>query len=275
MNDFSRQNGFPDFDFHTVDLHIDPPVEWNEIYQEVRPSGKVGKALGTRIWWATSYTGNSRCLKEFFVADPQQYGRSIPDPSWNYPLEFALTFNGLQRGLFEERALVYDGFVNGTLQQELLSMESLTQHLGFYSQFNAYSFEVEALITQFALHYGCYRLVPASRWGAIYLPNNEGYRNVVEMEHLTELTNPPVGGYLQIVDRLLEMMAAVHQLHSMLLPLRCYPPELVRDIEVARQLFVTRPFHYDLSPEQFLCRPGLQHRPPQIVLIDFNSSRMD
>ncbi|HAA58970.1 MAG TPA: hypothetical protein DCE42_29720, partial [Myxococcales bacterium] len=260
------------FSLEELDLHIDQASTWQELYQHVTASHITRPMLGTQIWWAQSHNNEERCLKEFFIADPQTYYRQLPSPRW-HELKQLSHLSGTQRGLSPQRAELYNRLVDGSLKEEIKE-QGPAQHFFFRNLFNVYSFEVEALITQFAMRYGCDRLVQTYGWGPLYLPQRPSYRYVIEMERLDELEAPAPGDYLNIVHRLIEMMAAVTQLHSMLVPLYAYPPEIVREMIHTPYVQLTRPFHYDLSPDQFMCRRGQQGAPDKVILIDFNASRM-
>lgn len=260
----------PPFHFHAVDLFRNEETHWQALFSRAIASEINRTALGTQIWWGTTHTGEQRCLKEFYLADPTTFSRSIPDPVWRKPPSQAVP-DGQTRGLMPRRASLFDQMQDGTLKEEVIRAGG--QHTDFRSQFNAYSFEVEALITQFARHYNCNQLVKTQYWGPLLLPNRGAPRYVIEMEKLSTLPLPSPMDNLAILHRLIEMMTAVTQLHSMLLPIRCYPPELISDLNIARMHPITRPFHYDLSPDQFMLRQETAHAPQQVVLLDFNASR--
>ncbi len=261
----------PDFHFHSIELHLDEEAYHQELYQHIQHTRHHNRRLGTRIWWGVTHRGESCCIKEFFRADPVQYRRRLPDPIWRKsppPIEHT----GRDRGLRGQRARSYDE--RTYVPMDTATLRAIGQDDLFRDHFNAYAFELDALITQFAQHYGYRQIVQAYRWGSVVMEEGLGHRGIVEMERLQPLPLPRVGDYLSIVHRVLEMMSAVTQLHAMAIPVRCYPPELVRDLELAQQHPITRSFHYDLSPDQFLLRPSSMHSPEQVVLIDFNSSRM-
>lgn len=260
----------PGFHFHTVDLYRAPAAHAQDLFQETIASDISRAALGTQIWWATTHTGEARCLKEFYLANPAHFGRTLPDPIWRSPAADRVP-TGAERGLAPTRAALFDRMQAGTLKQEVARAGG--HHSDFRSQFNAYSFEVESLITQFAQHYQCDQLVKTYYWGPLSLPSRRTPHYTIEMERLQPLPLPPIGDYLAIAHRLIQMMSATVQLHSMLIPIRSYPPELISDINIARRHPITRPFHYDLSPDQFMSRTLAPMEPEQVVLIDFNASR--
>lgn len=261
----------PEFAFHNVELHMDPLAYHHDLYTAIQRSPHGNRKLGTRIWWAADHQNATRCIKEFFRANATEYQRDIPDPVWRStppPLNPA----GIDRGLRGQRAQLYDARANVPLDTGAL--RAIGKDISFQEHFNAYSFELEALLLQFVRHYGYRQIVQSYRWGPMVLDESNGPRFAIEMERLGPLPPPAVGDYLSIVHRLLEMMSAVTQLHAMTIPVRCYPPELVRDLQQVRQSPITRSFHFDLSPDQFLLRDGNSMMPPEVVLIDFNSSRM-
>lgn len=263
-------HALPDFYFHGVDLHRDPSSQSEERYRKAFTDKHNRPALGTQIWRATTHSGQSVCLKEFYVAEPEHFHREIPDPIWNHA-DSARVPKGKERGLAEHRAQLFDKMQSAAYKREVEKKGN--DHQDFRSQYNAYSFEIEALITQFAQYYGCSHLVQANFWGPLQLPGREAPRYSIEMEELTELKLPSPGDKLQITHCWIDMMLATTQLHSMLIPIRCYPPELIPDLDVARRHPITRPFHYDLSIDQFLWRTSSKDEPPEVVLIDFNASR--
>jgi hypothetical protein len=227
--------------------------------------------LGTSIWLKHIDANLTRCIKAFCLAEPDLYHREIPDPVWHRDLS-THQITGAERGLSAVRAQLYDNMPDlYALHQKHNEEDFLKQ---FRKQFNAYSFELEALITQIAQCYGHNLLVSAYHWGPMQLESSEPPKYAIEMERLQELPLPEVGDHLMSMHRLISMMSAVCQLHAMLIPVRCYPPELVRNIQLAHRNPFTRSFHYDLTPDQFLSRPNLEHGCDQLVLIDFNSSRM-
>lgn len=264
-------NRLPEFAFHSVELHRDPLAYHHELYAAVQRSPHGNRKLGTRIWWAANRRNETRCIKEFFRANADEYQREIPDPVWRSTPP-PLSPMGSERGLPGQRAQLYDERANVPLDTGAL--RAIGRDISFQEHFNAYSFELEALLLQCARHYGHHQIVQSYRWGPMILDEAQGPRFAIEMERLSPLPPPGVGDYLSIVHRLLEMMSAVTQLHAMTIPVRCYPPELVRDLQQARQTPITRSFHFDLSPDQFLLREGDSMMPPEVVLIDFNSSRM-
>ncbi|MCB9639677.1 MAG: hypothetical protein H6727_12360 [Myxococcales bacterium] len=258
------------FDIATTELQIDPPSAWRDRYSEVYTSGTQRPHLGTEIWWAEDHEGQARCLKEFMAADLEEFGRKIPDPSWG----LGGKPRGAQRGLASRRAAIFDQLHHGSLKQELARFGP-GAHPDFRSLFCISAFELESLITQFARYYGYNQIVQANYWGAVRLDSRKKAHPIIEMERLSPLTLPAPHDALSILDRLLAMMSAVTQLHGMQIPLRCYPPELVPDLESSDAWSFARPFHYDLSPDQFLLRQGNARIPDQVVLIDFNAARID
>ena len=260
--------------FQSVDLYLDDPAQHEELYNDLTPYIDGRSAMDTRILWAKTKRGEARCLKEFSLADTRRYFREIPDPGWHKSPTSEQSQKTQNRGLQFERAESFQKLLSGELQKEIIQCGPY-QNMNFRCQFNAYSFELEALIMQFALHYGCQRLVTSYRWGPLYFKENDGPRNTIEMERLESLAPPAPRDLLHITHRLIEMMSATTQLHSMLIPLRCYPPELTKDLEAARKQQIARPFHYDLSPDQFMQRPDHFGSNPQVILIDFNASRVD
>lgn len=267
---FSTPHPLPTFAFHHTELHLDTEIHHRERYASLQRTPHQNPRLGTRIWWAQTHHGQKRCVKEFFLANPAQYTRDIPDPIWR---NFSPHPQAHERGLYYQRAQSYNARAAVPLDTNVL--QSIAQDHLFLEHFNAYSFELEALLLQFSQHYGHKQLVQSYRWGPILMDESTGPRFAIEMEQLNELPLPRPGDWLSITHRLLEMMSAVTQLHAMMIPVRCYPPELVRDLQQARENPITRSFHYDISPDQFMLRPATSHQPEQIVLLDFNSSRMN
>lgn len=260
----------PSFSIHHVELHIDALCAWRDRYREVYSSGTQRPQLGTEIWWAEDHTGQERCLKEFMAADLEDFGRKIPDPAWG----LGGKPRGSQRGLAPRRAAIYDQIHHGSLKQEIARFGP-NANPEFRSLFCVSAFELESLITQFARYYGCTQLVQADHWGPIRLESRKKAFPLIEMERLSPLTLPHPHDALSILDRVLAMMSAVVQLHSMQIPLRCYPPELVPDLDLPASWNFARPFHYDLSPDQFLLRAGNAQTTDQVVLIDFGAARID
>jgi hypothetical protein len=252
------------------------PAHHRDLYSRLEQHTRFRLSqLGTVIWFATCLkTGEERVLKEFSFANALEFWRELPDPAWQNPTLSGVV-SGHVRGLSSARASAFDKLLSGEMKEEV-RRAGPSKHPSFLPQFSSYSFELEALICQFAQLYGCRRLVQARRWGAIQLPSAPEPRFVLEMEPLEEWTMPPVNDVFLILHELLEMMMAVSQLHGMLIPLRCYPPELVRDLDKARQLEAAHPYHYDLAPDQFMVRRTFNgtYEERELVLIDFNSARM-
>ena len=259
-------------DLHHVDLFLSEPQRCESRYRRVvTADDKHNQDTGTQLWWAERHNGEKRAIKEFTGFSPQQWSRKLPDPAWQLG---KLHASGHERGLSPQRAAIFDRiYRDHSLKQDMLRGQHISHHPEFASFFRPPTFELEALITQFAAYLGMDLLVRADDWGSLYLPGRADASAMMGMERLEELIFPQPRECLAILDQLLAMMAAVTQLHSLLIPIRCYPPEMTPHLESSRKTPYVRPFHYDLSPHQFLMREedGLR----KLILIDFNASRAD
>ncbi len=257
------------FDFKLDDLFDAPRGE--TLYSPLFPKGPRNKRTKTQIWQGKNRRGQWVCIKEYFAAEAPFFSREIPDPIWKSQKLDEKNPDPARRGLSLQRSALYTKFKNFPPLEKLKATLHDPQ---FAKILNAYSFEIEALVGHIARQYRLTRLPPPNRKGPLILPKEDESPEPsphfsIETPWLEPLQLPHPKSDSQIISLLVEMFEAVAQLHSALVPIELFPPELISNLPLARNFPFVRLLHFDLSPNQFMVHPDTK----RVVLIDFNSAR--
>jgi hypothetical protein len=145
-----------------------------------------------------------------------------------------------------------------------------------YSVFNFFrnyvSFETEARILSYARSYGADRIVPLKGVHRLHgIPGSDLFAqktlNAIELPYLEKYFPPAPGDWRRAVSDTVEILEAVHQLHSLFLSVDEYPSEL--QAKLTRSTDYLHPIHLDINPDQVMRAPD-----GRLVLIDFGCSRV-